>query len=100
MNDHTHDTAPTQFAEAGGIRFAYRRFGNPDTSRSPVAFFQHFIGNLDDHDPAISALGLKTADLLGHSMGGLVAQQVAIQRPDPARKLVLVGRHARAPIAV
>ena len=140
MNDHTHDTAPTQFAEAGGIRFAYRRFGNPDTSRSPVVFFQHFIGNLDDHDPAISdglaadrevilfnntgvastsgvvpdtieqmaadaatfidILGLKTADLLGHSMGGLVAQQVAIQPPDPARKLVLVGRRARAPIAV
>ena len=132
MNDYTHDTAPAQFAEAGGIRFAYRRFGNPDTSRAPVVFFQHFIGNLDDHDPAISdglaadrevilfnntgvastsgvvpdtieqmatdaatfidALGLKTADLLG--------QQVAIQRPDPARKLVLVGRHARAPIAV
>ena len=26
---HTHNTAPTQFVEAGGIRFAYRRFGNP-----------------------------------------------------------------------
>ncbi|MDX6351687.1 MAG: hypothetical protein QOF84_6477, partial [Streptomyces sp.] len=47
MTDHTHDTAPTRFVEAGGIRFAYRRFGNPDAGRTPVVFFQHFIGNLD-----------------------------------------------------
>jgi len=26
---HTHQTAPTQFVEANGIRFAYRRFGKP-----------------------------------------------------------------------
>jgi hypothetical protein len=24
---HAHQTAPTQFVEANGIRFAYRRFG-------------------------------------------------------------------------
>ena len=24
---HTHQTAPTQFVDAAGIRFAYRRFG-------------------------------------------------------------------------
>jgi hypothetical protein len=28
MMIHTHQTAPTQFVEANGIRFAYRRFGN------------------------------------------------------------------------
>ena len=27
MTSHTHQTAPTQFVEANGIRFAYRRFG-------------------------------------------------------------------------
>ena len=27
---HSHQTAPTQFVEANGIRFAYRRFGKPD----------------------------------------------------------------------
>jgi len=140
MNDFTHDTAPTQFAEAGGTRFAYRCFGNPDTARTPVVFFQHFIGNLDDHDPAITdgfaadrevilfnntgvastsgevpdtieqmatdaatfidALDLKTTDLLGHSMGGLVAQQVAIQRPGLARKLVLVGTGPRGGVGI
>jgi hypothetical protein len=25
---HTHETAPTQFVEANGIRLAYRRFGS------------------------------------------------------------------------
>jgi hypothetical protein len=27
MSNYTHQTAPTQFVEAAGIRFAYRRFG-------------------------------------------------------------------------
>jgi hypothetical protein len=27
MSDHMHDTVSTEFIEAGGIRFAYRRFG-------------------------------------------------------------------------
>ena len=31
---HTHQTAPTQFVEANGIRFAYRRFGKPAACRS------------------------------------------------------------------
>ena len=52
MTEFTHDTAPTQFAEARGIRFACRRFGRP--GRSPLVFFQHFMGTLDDHDPALS----------------------------------------------
>src|SRR5579859_4661587 len=52
MTELLHDTAPTQFAEARGIRFAYRRFGRP--GRPPLVFFQHFMGTLDDHDPALS----------------------------------------------
>jgi pimeloyl-ACP methyl ester carboxylesterase len=48
----------------------------------------------------IDALGLKTVDLLGHSMGGLVAQQVAIQRPDLARRLVLVGTGPRGGVGI
>jgi len=27
MTQHSHQTAPTEFVEANGIRFAYRRFG-------------------------------------------------------------------------
>ena len=133
MTIHTHQTAPTRFVDAGGIRFAYRRFGA--TGGVPLVFFQHFMGNLDDHDPALGdafasdrevilfdnagvasssgtvpdtieamaadaitftgALGLNTIDLVGHSMGGLVAQEVAIARPDLVRRLVLVGTGPR-----
>ena len=42
---HTHQTAPTQFVEANGIRFAYRRFGK--TGGVPIVFNQHYIGTMD-----------------------------------------------------
>jgi pimeloyl-ACP methyl ester carboxylesterase len=133
MTRFTHDTAPTQYAESGGTRFAYRRFGIP--GRPPLVFFQHFMGTLDDHDPALSdafatdrevilfdntgvasstgtvpdtieamardaitftdALGLTTIDIVAHSMGGLVAQEVTLARPDLVRRLVLVGTGPR-----
>jgi len=34
MTDHTHQTAPTQFVDGAGIRFAYRRFGRIKVFRS------------------------------------------------------------------
>ena len=39
----------------------------------------------------LNALGLKTVDLLGFSLGGLVAQQVVIDRPDLIRRVILAG---------
>jgi pimeloyl-ACP methyl ester carboxylesterase len=125
--------APTQFVQAGGTRFAYRRFGNP--TGTPLVMLQHFMGNLDNYDPAITdalamgreviltdnagvglssgmapetvaemgrdaaglidALGLKQVDLFGFSMGGFVAQQVALDRPDLVGRLILVGTGPR-----
>jgi pimeloyl-ACP methyl ester carboxylesterase len=49
---HTHQTAPTQFVEANGIRFAYRRFGRPNGV--PLVFNQHFTGTMDHWDPAVT----------------------------------------------
>jgi pimeloyl-ACP methyl ester carboxylesterase len=49
---HTHVTAPTQYAEANGIRFAYRRFGQE--SGVPLLFMQHFRGGMDHWDPAVT----------------------------------------------
>ena len=43
----------------------------------------------------IDALGLNTIDVVGHSMGGLVAQEVALARPELVRRLVLVGTGPR-----
>ena len=88
---------------------------------------QHFMGNLDNYDPAITdalatgreviltdnagvglstgkapetvagmardaaslidALGLEHVDLFGFSMGGYVAQQIAVDRPELVRRI-------------
>jgi pimeloyl-ACP methyl ester carboxylesterase len=130
---HTHQTAPTQFIEAAGIRFAYRRFGKKDGI--PLVFNIHFLGTMDHWDPLITdglaadreviifdnagvsstsgetpssiyemaryaeafvdALGLKQIDLLGFSMGGVIAQQFTLDRPDLVRKIILVGTGPR-----
>jgi pimeloyl-ACP methyl ester carboxylesterase len=130
---HTHQTAPTQFVEANGIRLAYRRFGN--ASGVPLVFNQHFTGTMDHWDPAVTdglanerevilfnnagvssssgqvptsiegmaanavafigALGLSKVDVLGFSIGGFVAQEVAGQAPGLVRRLVLVGTGPR-----
>jgi pimeloyl-ACP methyl ester carboxylesterase len=52
MTEHSHQTAPTQFVEANGIRFAYRRFGN--AAGVPLVFNQHFTGTMDHWDPAVT----------------------------------------------
>src|SRR4030088_2265788 len=49
---HTHQTAPTQFVEPTGTRFAYRRFGKP--GRVPLVFNQHFTGTIDHWDPGVT----------------------------------------------
>src|SRR5258708_11969887 len=77
MTTYTHQTAPTQFVEANGIRFAYRRFGrapefdpnlfldgiDPEYQAEldgsiggvPPVFNQHYIGTMDYWDPAATA---------------------------------------------
>lgn len=125
----THDTAPTRYVEANGIRFAYRRFGK--AGGVPMVFNQHYTGTMDYWDPAVTdglartrevilfnnagvsnssgetptsfeamganaiafirALGLERVDVLGISIGGFVAQEIALQGGDLVRKVILVG---------
>jgi len=133
MTQHTHQTAPTQFVEASGIRFAYRRFGK--AGGVPIVFNLHYIGTMDYWDPAVTdglarerevilfdnagissssgevpstfeemganviafikALGEKRVDVLGFSIGGMVAQEITLQAPDLVHKLILVGTGPR-----
>ena len=133
MSQYNHQTAPTQFVDAAGIRFAYRRFGK--TGGVPLVFNMHFTGTMDHWDPLVTdglaatrevilfnnagisstsgetpgsveemagkaatfarALGLAKTDVLGFSLGGLVAQALAIGAPDLVRRLVLVGTGPR-----
>jgi pimeloyl-ACP methyl ester carboxylesterase len=133
MMIYAHKTAPTQFVEANGIRFAYRRFGK--AGGVPLVFNMHYIGTMDYWDPAVTdglardrevilfnnagvssssgevpttfeqmgadaiafsrALGFTKADMLGFSIGGMVAQEITLQAPDLVRKLILVGTGPR-----
>jgi pimeloyl-ACP methyl ester carboxylesterase len=49
---HTHQTVPTQFVDAAGIRFAYRRFGK--SNGVPLVFNMHFTGTMDHWDPLVT----------------------------------------------
>ena len=40
---------------------------------------------------SVDALALPQVDVLGYSLGGMVAQEMALQRPSLVRKMVLVG---------
>src|SRR3984885_2577315 len=51
-NNYTHQNAPTQFVDAAGLRFAYRRFGAGIDI--PLLFFMHFTGTMDHWDPALT----------------------------------------------
>ena len=133
MTSFTHNTAPTDFIESGGIRFAHRRFGKGGAL--PIVFIPHILGNMDSWDPSVTdgfaedrevilfdnagigsssgevpttfaamakstcvfidALGLAKVDVLGFSIGSMIAQNVALERMDLIRKLVLVGSGPR-----
>jgi len=53
----------------------------PETMSGMAA---HVIAFLD-------AIGLKNIDLLGYSLGGMVAQRIALEHPPLVRKMLLVG---------
>jgi pimeloyl-ACP methyl ester carboxylesterase len=124
-----HRTAMTEFVHAAGTDFAFRRFGTP--GKMPLVMLQHFRGNLDNWDPAltdalaaerevilvdypgvgsssgeasrtiadtarqmiafVSALELDRIDLVGFSIGGFVAQEIALVRPTLVRRLILAA---------
>ena len=133
MTNYSHETAPTQFVETQGVRYAYRRFGKPGTV--PLLFLEYFNSNMDGWDPAVTnglatdhevilfdnagvaasggettntvmettphcvafcrALGLEAINIVGFSLGGMIAQQLALDHPDLVRRLILLGTAPR-----
>ena len=53
---NSQNATPTEFIEASGVRYVYRRFGA--TKRTRVVSLQHFRGGLGNWDPKVTdALG-------------------------------------------
>jgi pimeloyl-ACP methyl ester carboxylesterase len=48
----------------------------------------------------LRALNVKQADVLGFSMGSLVAQQLALEHPDTVRRVILIGSGPRAGVGM
>ena len=131
---YSHISAPTEFVETNGTRFAYRRFGAGHGV--PLLFMPHYRAGMDHWDPAVTdgfaasrpvilfdnagvagssgetpdtmeamadnaanflgALGVATVDVLGHSIGGYIAQTLALRHPKKVRRLILAGTGPRA----
>jgi len=66
-------------------------FDNRGVGRSGGATPDNVESMAEDAVAFLEALGLGTVDLLGFSLGGMVAQVVAQRRPDLVRCLVLAG---------
>src|SRR6202051_1978704 len=69
MTSHTHRTAPTQYVETQGTRFAYRRFGRPGSV--PLVLNQHFTGTMDHWDPAVTDGLATTREVILFNNGGV-----------------------------
>ncbi len=73
-------------------------FDNRGTGRSFKPAGPYSIELLaDDAATVLDGLGVERADVLGHSMGGYIAQTLALRRPELVRSLVLVGTGAGVP---
>lgn len=54
------------------------------------------VAGMAEHSMAfLDALGLKTCDVLGFSLGGMVAQQMVLDRPSVFRRMILAGTAPR-----
>jgi pimeloyl-ACP methyl ester carboxylesterase len=65
-------------------------FDNRDVSRSSYAESQYTIADMaDDTAGLMEALGIEKAHVLGASMGGMIAQELALRYPEKVDKLLL-----------
>jgi pimeloyl-ACP methyl ester carboxylesterase len=70
-------------------------FNNAGIASSTGEVPTAFAGMAKNAQAFIDALGFPQVDMLGFSIGGMVAQNIVLDRPELVRKLVLVGTAPR-----
>jgi pimeloyl-ACP methyl ester carboxylesterase len=80
-----------------GRTIVYDHRGHGDSANTGDAAGYTFAQLVDDLRSVLDWLGVGRCDLLGHSMGGMIALRFALAHPDRVASLVLMDTAARAP---
>ncbi|MEY4373645.1 MAG: hypothetical protein RL219_2414 [Actinomycetota bacterium] len=89
---------PEQVVRALEQHFDVIRIDNRGAGYSRTAPAPFTVGDMaDDVTEVMDAIGASTATLLGLSMGGMIAQDVAMRHPTRVERLVLCGTRPPSP---
>jgi pimeloyl-ACP methyl ester carboxylesterase len=70
----------------------------PGHGRAPGPGRQDTLAYARDICALLDALAIRRAIIAGHSMGGAIAQQIALDMPDRAAGLILIGTGSKLPV--
>jgi pimeloyl-ACP methyl ester carboxylesterase len=80
-----------------GRTILYDHRGHGEATSTGDAATYTFEQLVDDLRALLDGLGVRRCDLLGHSMGGMVALRFALEHPERIASLALMDTAARAP---
>jgi len=88
----TMDVWDPTFLDALAAHYTVIVFDNRGMGGTTAVPEEYSIEQLaDDTEGLLRALGLERAHLMGYSMGGFVAQELTLRRPERVDRLVLMG---------